>query len=61
MQCVQAYQLACRGDYEGAMEKLVKNDPSSYRTLRMHNLHFGFANMIRLKQALHLQVDSECS
>ncbi|KAG8624236.1 hypothetical protein KVT40_007303 [Elsinoe batatas] len=53
MYCVRAYQLAVRGEYSAAMKVMRENNPSKHHTLRMQNLHLGFANMIRLRKALH--------
>ncbi|KAF4548527.1 Anaphase-promoting complex subunit 5-like protein [Elsinoe fawcettii] len=53
LNCVQAYRMAIQGEYERAMGKLRETNPASHRTLRMHNLHLGFANMVSLKKALH--------
>lgn len=53
MKCMEAYHQVARGRYDQAMQKLRDVVPTSHRTLRMQNLHLGFANMVRFKRALH--------
>ncbi|KAF2150472.1 hypothetical protein K461DRAFT_280471 [Myriangium duriaei CBS 260.36] len=53
MKCMQAYHLVAQGRYDQAMQTLRDADPTQHRTLRMQNLHLGFANMVRFKRALH--------
>jgi len=51
--CAEAYQHALMGRYQLAMTQLMKHDPFMNKTPRMNNIYIGFANMIRLKKALH--------
>ena len=56
LSCAQAYQQALSGHYDAAISALIAADPVQYKTVRMNNVHLGFANLVRLKRAIHRSV-----
>ncbi|GAB7353578.1 hypothetical protein MBLNU459_g4004t2 [Dothideomycetes sp. NU459] len=48
-----AYICAMAGEYDKALDMLMRNDPAPLKTLRLDNTYVAFAAMIQLRRAIH--------